>query len=141
MHVDIPGTERGGHLQTDEARADHHGAPRCQSLRDKSAAVRERAQIVHVREITSGYLEPHRVCAGGEKERAIGEPAAIRQLYIPAPYIDRGHACTQAQVNFVVFIEFRRSEQISTCRTRCRRDSPSIGWVDRRASTYRRSAS
>ena len=27
MHFDIPGTERGRHLETDEAGADHHGAP------------------------------------------------------------------------------------------------------------------
>ena len=27
MHFDIPGTERGCHLETDEAGADHHGAP------------------------------------------------------------------------------------------------------------------
>ena len=104
--------KRRGHLETDEAGADHHGAPRCRSLGDKSAAVRERAQIVHVREITARDLEPHRVGAGGEEERAIGVPAAIRQLYVPAPYVDRGHACAQAQVDFVVFIEFCRPEEI-----------------------------
>ena len=134
MHVDIPRAERCRHLETDEARADHHGAPRCQSLGDKSAAVRERAQIVHVREIAAGDLEPHRVGAGGEQQRAIGMPAAIRELYVPAPGVDRGDACTQLQVDVVLSVEFRRSEEIRLCRTRCRRDSPSIGWVDRRAS-------
>ena len=47
---------------------------------------------MHVRKVTSGDLEPHRVGAGGEEECAIGVPAAIRQLYILVHYIDRGHA-------------------------------------------------
>ena len=44
----------GGDLETDEARAHHDGAPRGRRSRDDGAAVGERPQRVHVREVHPG---------------------------------------------------------------------------------------
>ena len=96
VDFDIPGAKRGRNLETDKAGTDHHGTPRSKRLGDKSPAVRERAEIMHVREIPARDLEPHRLGAGGEEERAVRLPAAAYQLYVPALYIDRRHACSQA---------------------------------------------
>src|SRR6185437_530546 len=68
---------------------------------------------MHVRESRTGHIETYRVGAGGEEEGpGIGVPPAIRPLYMSASYVDRGHARAEVQVNFVLFIEFRRPEEI-----------------------------
>ena len=54
MHVDIARAQRGRHLEADEARADHHRPLRRQRLGDEGAAVGQRAQIVHMREVAPG---------------------------------------------------------------------------------------
>ena len=41
MHVEVPRAKRRGHLQADEARADHHRAFRRQGLGKQGAAVRQ----------------------------------------------------------------------------------------------------
>ena len=51
VHLEIARAQRSGHLQADEAGADHDRAPGGLRSGDDGAAVAERAQIVHVRQI------------------------------------------------------------------------------------------
>ena len=71
VHLDIARAKRCRHLEPDEARADHHGLLKKPELGDQGAAVGERAQIVHVRKIAAGHIEPHRLGAGREQQRIV----------------------------------------------------------------------
>ena len=88
------------------------------ALGDKSAAVGERAQIVDVREIASGNVEPHRLGAGGEQERVVGVAAAVRELHLPARRVDRGDARAQAADRFRALCRIPPIGADSTRRTR-----------------------
>src|SRR5687768_5390340 len=79
-HFDIPRSKGCRHLEPDEARADHYGPPRRQSLADKSAAVGESAQVMDVREIPTRQFEADRLGAGGQQERIVSVPAAVYEF-------------------------------------------------------------
>ena len=47
VDLETPSTERGGHLEADEARPKHHGTLRSIGSRNDGTAVRQRAEVVH----------------------------------------------------------------------------------------------
>jgi hypothetical protein len=100
MHINVPGAKRCCHFKSDEACADHHGSPRCQSFGDKGATVCHCAEIIDVRELGAGHIETHRLSAGGEKEGAEGMSSAIRHLDLPVVNIDRSDASAKVQVDY-----------------------------------------
>jgi hypothetical protein len=63
-------------LETDEAGTDHDGPPRRCCLRDQHPAVRKRAQIVDMRQITARNAEPYRLSTGGQEQRAVADRAS-----------------------------------------------------------------
>ena len=67
---------------------------------------------MHVWESGPGGVEMHWLGSGREQERVIGVVAAIRELNLPARRVDCRYARAQMQIDFVVFIEFPRSEWV-----------------------------
>ena len=63
MHFDLARAQRGRNLEADEARADHDGALRRLGALDDGAAVVERAQNAHMRQIGARDRQPHRLRA------------------------------------------------------------------------------
>ena len=112
VHFDIPGTQRGCYFEADETRTNHHCALCRQSLGDQRAAVSQSAQIVHVRKVSAGYREAHRLGSGGKQERVIGITAATLEPYIATCCVDRRDTRAQAHIDCVLFVEFCRAEQI-----------------------------
>ena len=117
----------GGHLEADEARADDHRAlrlPRARAM--MAAAVGERAQVVHVRQLRARDRQPDRLGAGGEQQRAVAR-AARRPRASPARAArsmrrDRRRRASSSMS--LLGVEARRRAAGSTPRARCRRDSP-----------------
>jgi hypothetical protein len=105
MHIDVPCAKRCGHFKSDEARADHHGLPRCQSFGDKGLTVRHRAEIMHVRKLGAGHIEPHRLGASGEEEGTESMFSAVGHLNMPLVNIKCSDACAKVQIDFVLVIE------------------------------------
>src|SRR5690349_4270562 len=70
---DIARAQGRRHLEPDETRAEHNRAPRALRLGGDAAAIGQRAQIVHMREILAWKIEPHRLCAGSKQQRFIGK--------------------------------------------------------------------
>ena len=73
-----------------------------------SASVR---RIVYVREICARYIEMYWLRAGSEQKRVIGMPAAVYELHVPACGVNRVHVCAQVQVDVLILVELRRSEE------------------------------
>ena len=92
IHGDVPCAKRGSHLESDEARANHHRSLRRQRLGDQRAAVGEGAQIMDVWEIRARHVEPHRHGARGEQQRVIHMASAVNKLHVPTCGVDRGHS-------------------------------------------------
>ena len=67
---------------------------------------------MHVWESRPGDVETYRLGSGSKQERVIGVAAAIRELNLPARRVDCRYARAQVQIDFVVFIEFLRSEWV-----------------------------
>ena len=112
VDFDIPGTKRRRYFQANEAGADHNRALCHQSAGDKRAAVSQRPKIMHVRESRPGDVETHRLGSGSKQERLIGVTAAIRELNLPGRRVDCRYARAKVQIDFVVFVEFLRSERV-----------------------------
>ena len=79
---------------------------------DQRAAVRERAQIVDVREIRAWHREPHGLGAGGEQQRIIRLAGTVLDLHVPIRSVDRGGTGTQPHIDDVLPVEVRRAERI-----------------------------
>src|SRR2546426_2505179 len=84
MHFDVPGAERRGHLEPDEARSQHHG-PLCTRARlDDGPAVLKRAEIVDSRPLVADQRKPHRLCAGRQDDRAkVTRRAVVQRDALP----------------------------------------------------------
>ena len=67
---------------------------------------------MHVWENCPRDVETHWLGSGSKQERVIGVTAAIRELNLPARRVDCRYARAKVQSDFVVFIEFLRSERV-----------------------------
>jgi hypothetical protein len=67
---------------------------------------------MHVWESRTRDVETHRLGSGRKEERVIGVTAAICELNLPARRVDCRYECIQVQSDFMIFIEFRRSERV-----------------------------
>src|SRR5665213_630099 len=112
MDFDIPGTKRCRALETNEAGADHNRTLRHQSAGDQRAAVSQSPQVMHVWESRPGDAETDWLGSGRKQQRVIGMTAAIGEMNLSGRRVDCRHACAQVQSDFVVFIEFERSERV-----------------------------
>ena len=88
VHVDAARAQRRGDLEADEARADHDRAPRRCRPRDDGAAVGERAQRVHVRQVGARQRQPHRLGAGRQQQRVVGDLAAVAERDLARAWVD-----------------------------------------------------
>src|SRR6185437_15137340 len=68
VHLHPALTQRRGTLESDKARADDHGTAPGFETADDPAAVRERAQRPHMRQIGPGNAQPHGLCAGCDEK-------------------------------------------------------------------------
>jgi hypothetical protein len=112
VDFDIPGTKRRRDLKANEARTNHNRTLCHQSTGDQRAAVSQSPQVMHVWESRPGDVETNRLGSGRKQERVIGVTAAISELNLPARRVDCRYARAQVQIDFVVFIKFRRSERV-----------------------------
>ena len=104
MHVDIPRSKRCRHLETDEARADHHGPLRRQSLGDQERGCRPacadngRAEDLRRAHRAAPARRPWRAAA---HRRHTG----CRPRAAPVACVDRGDARAELQVDVVLLVE------------------------------------
>ena len=75
MHLELARAQRGRDFEADEARADHHRAFGAVGGLDDRAAVGERAQRVHMRQVRARNGEPHRLGAGRKQQAVVGDAA------------------------------------------------------------------
>ena len=85
--------------------AEHDGALRRRGLRDQGAAVGERAQRAHMRQVHAGDRQPHRLGAGGEQQALVGHTRAVGEHDLARAHIDARHAGLQAQGYALVGVE------------------------------------
>ena len=80
MHVQLPGPQRSGHLEADEAGTQHHGTPGLPRGLDDCLAVGEGAQVVHPW-ISLLHLgrQSYRRGSGGEQQGAVFLRPAVVQ--------------------------------------------------------------
>ena len=132
VRIDIARAQRRRHLEADEARANHYRPLRNECLRDKGAAVGERAQVVHMFERRPRYIQPHRLEAGGEQQLVVGVTTAVGEQHVPALRIERGSGRIQFQVDAVLPVERRRTQRIRFCGRRAREEAlRKVGTVTR----------
>ena len=98
-------------LETDEAGTDHDGPARLCRLRNQGPTVRQSAQIVDLRQIAAGKGELDRLGAGGQQQRAVAMPAAVRKLDLPGIGVDRNRASTEPQLDPLLSIELERAQR------------------------------
>ena len=110
IDLDIACAKRCRDFKTDEARADHNSPPRVPALGDKSAAVGERAQIMHMRKAAAGNVKPHRFGAGGEEKRVIRQFACISEPQLTVCGVDCGNAGREPEINPMLLVKTRRSQ-------------------------------
>src|SRR6516162_11702323 len=79
MYREPPLAQRRRDLEPDEARADDDRPARGRRRGDKCPAVGERSQMMDMRKIAAGNIEPDRRGAGGEEQRAVMMPAAVSE--------------------------------------------------------------
>jgi hypothetical protein len=89
VHGEAPLAQRGGDLETDEARADHQRALGGRRSGDDRAAVGEGAQVVDPRIVRTGYLEAHGIGAGGNQERSELEGTTVSQKDALPRHVER----------------------------------------------------
>ena len=104
VDLDAARAQRRRHLETDEARAHHDRAPRRRRLRDDGAAIGERSQRMHVRQVHARQRQSHRLGAGCEQQPVVVELAAVADRDLARTCVDRGDA---------------RSSAASRCLARC----------------------
>ena len=66
---------------------------------------------MHLRQIAAGNGEPDRVRAGGEQQRAVTVPAAVREPDLAGLGIDRRRAGAELQLDPVLAVEFGRTQR------------------------------
>src|ERR1700732_735958 len=105
IDLDSARAKRCRNFETDEARADHNGPARSLGFGDNSAAVRKRAQIMHMRKIAARYVKPHRFGSCGEEKRIKGQLAAIDEPQLPARCVDSGDTGAKLKIDFMFSLE------------------------------------
>jgi hypothetical protein len=80
-HLDLPLTERGGHLEADEPRSDHHRSVHAVEGGDDGAAVLESAEVVDVSQLTAGNRETAGLGSRGKEESAVGDQPARVEVH------------------------------------------------------------
>jgi hypothetical protein len=116
----VPRAKRRGHLEPDEARADHNSPLRDQRFGDQRTTVGEGTQIVDVRETRARHIEMHGLGARGEQQRIVRLSGPVRELDASTRGVDRGYSRVQFQFDTVFAIEACRSERVGVVR-RCAR--------------------
>ena len=76
IHFEVAGSQRCGHLEPDEARADNDGATRCPSRPNDAARVSQRAQREDVRECRAFDRQANGLRARREQQRIVRESAS-----------------------------------------------------------------
>src|SRR3989440_3204778 len=98
--------QRGGHLRTDEAHADHHSArARPGDLTDRST-LRERAQLIAPRQARSGYRKVPVSAAGAEHQLVVVHRLSTGESQLLEGGIHLPHGGPGAQLNVVLAIPF-----------------------------------
>ncbi len=103
--------QRGGPLQADETRADHHGAPRAAGAIDDRAAVGQRAQRVNLRRSRAWKRQPVRLGAGGQQQSIERQRATARERNRPRFQVDACHLGAQLQLDAVIRVKVRRAQR------------------------------
>ena len=70
-----------------------------------SAAVGQRAQIMHMRKIAAGEVHAHRFGPRGEEKRVKSQLAAIDEPQLPARWIDSGDTGAKFKIDVMFFVE------------------------------------
>ena len=111
MDLDLAMAQRGSRLEPDKAGAHDDGMASLASASYQVAAVGERSQGTHIRQIGPRHLQPDWFGAGGEQELVEAELFAAAQ-YDPAPGdIDRRRGCAEPQIDAVLDVKFRRAQR------------------------------
>ena len=90
--------------------ADHDRALRRLRRGDDRAAVVERTQIVHVRQIGARHIQPNRLRAGGEQQRVVRQRLAALDLDLLARGVDAGDAAART-FDAVLAVEILRAQR------------------------------
>ena len=67
---------------------------------------------MHVWESRTGDVETYRLGSSSKQERVVSVTAAVRELNVPARRVDCRYARAEVQIDFVVLVEFLRSERV-----------------------------
>ena len=111
VHLELARAQRRRDLEADEARADHDRALALLRRRDDGAAVGQRAQVVHVRQILAGQAEMDRLGAGREQQRVVWKRRALPR----APPSSRRCRCASPraahEIDVMLGVEVRRAQR------------------------------
>jgi hypothetical protein len=66
---------------------------------------------VDVRQIVTGNAKPDGLSAGGEEQRAVAVPAAVRKLDLAGIGMDRNDASAESQLDLVLAVELGRAQR------------------------------
>ena len=105
MDLDLAMTQRGGRLKPDEAGADHDGMASLGGARDQVAAVGERAQGAHMRQISPRHLQPDWFGVSGEQKFVEAELFAAAEHDMAPGDIDRRRGCAEPQLDAVIGVK------------------------------------
>ena len=97
--------EGGSHLATDEAEADHHGAPRATGGGADAIAVLHGAELEDPLEIGARYGERAVPPAGGDQKPVVGDALSVVQLHHLQPGVDGGDPNPQPELDVVLGVE------------------------------------
>ena len=99
VNVDAPVAQRGGHLETDEARPEHHRpASRLRGL-DDSLAIGEGAEIVNGWTVLTGDRQVHRLGAGGQDGGCESSRGAVIEREASGLGVEPSHAPSECQLH------------------------------------------
>jgi hypothetical protein len=110
-HLELSRAQRGRDFEPYKTRADDDNALRRLRLPDDGTAIGERAQIVDVRQLATGHIEPHRLGAGGDEERVVGLATTVLELDLVSRRVDCRGARAETQLDAVLPVEFRRAQR------------------------------
>src|SRR5262249_59247868 len=98
MNLDLARSQRGGNLEPDEARTDHHRALGRLCPGNDRARIGERAQHVHMRLISAGDIEANGLCAGCEQQLVEGDASSTRKRHLSSLRIDPADVAAKLKV-------------------------------------------